>query len=158
MKFYLHRQLQELTFFEEIGHVKGVGNSTGVHKNSYLDQRPSKKGTYYYRLRQVDYDGKTAHSNIVGVNFKEGDQLTLIGVIPNPYSEKTSVQMFLAEPGILQQKIFDVFGREVSSASYAVDKGMFSFDPEESVKLTPGMYFVQVLLNDEKIVTRLIKE
>ena len=144
--------------FEEIGVVKGFGNSTNIHRYSYLDQRPSKKGTYYYRLRQVDYDGKNAHSNIVGVNFKEGDMLTLIGVIPNPYTDKTSVQMFLAEPGLLQQRIYDVFGRTVSSTSYATDKGMFSFDPEESVHLIPGIYFVELFFNDEKIVTRLIKE
>jgi hypothetical protein len=144
--------------FEEIGQVKGNGNSTSVHRYSYLDERPSKKGTYYYRLKQVDYDGITAYSNIVGVNFKNGNQLTLIGVVPNPYSDKTSIQMFIAEPGLLQERIFDVFGRQISSASYPLDKGMFSFDPEESVRLIPGIYLVELFFNDEKFVTRLVKE
>ena len=146
------------TVFEEIGQVKGIGNSTSVHKYSYLDERPSKKGTYYYRLHQVDFDGKSTHSNIVAVNFKEGNELTLVGVIPNPYTDRTSVQMFVSEKGMLQQRILDIFGREISSATYPLDKGMFSFDPEESVRLIPGIYFVELLFNDEKVVTRLVKE
>ena len=101
--------------FEEIDEVKGMGNSTSLHYYSYLDQRPGKKGTYYYRLRQVDYDGRNILSNIVAVNFKNGKCLNLLGVIPNPYTERTSVQLYLSENGNLTERILDVFGREIFS-------------------------------------------
>ena len=149
---------QGINYFEEIDIVKGIGNSTSIHHYSYLDQRPGKKGTYYYRLKQVDYDGKSMLTNIVAVNFKNGKLLNLIGVIPNPYSEHTSVQVYMSEKGTLSARISDVFGREISSNSFSTDKGMFSFDPEELVQLSAGVYFVELLFNDERVVTRLVKE
>jgi hypothetical protein len=147
-----------INYFEEIDEVKGVGNSTSLHYYSYLDQRPGKKGTYYYRLRQVDYDGRNMLSNIVAVNFKNGKALNLLGVIPNPYTERTSVQLYLSEGGQLTERIVDVFGREISANTFSLDKGMFSFDPEETTSLSAGVYFVELIFNDERMVTRLVKE
>ena len=144
--------------FGQISSVKGSGNTTSVRNYSYLDQRPDKTGTYYYRLRQVDYDGKSMLSNIVAVNFKNGKSLNLIGVIPNPYTDRTSVQLYLDEKGILSERIVDMFGREISSRSFSVDKGVFSFDPEETIKLASGVYFVEILFNEERVVSRLVKE
>ena len=109
-------------------------------------------------MRQVDFDGKSSNSNIVAVTFREGKGLTLVGIIPNPYTEKTSVQIFVPEKGLLQQRILDIFGREISSGRYELDQGMFAFDPEEDTRLIPGIYFVELLFNDERIVTRLVKE
>ncbi len=147
-----------INYFEKIDEVKGVGNSTSLHYYSYLDQRPGKKGTYYYRLRQVDYDGKNMLSNIVAVNFKNGKVLNLLGVIPNPYTERTSVQVYLSEKGILTERIVDVFGREISANAFSLDKGMFSFDPEETTSLSAGVYFVELIFGEERLVSRLVKE
>jgi hypothetical protein len=144
--------------FEEISQVKGSGNSTSIHRYSYLDQRPAKKGTYYYRLRQVDFDGSQMLSNIVAVNFRNGKSLNLVGIIPNPFTDRTSVQIYSSERGVLSARITDVFGREISAKEFAIDKGMFSFDPEESARLSSGIYFVELILNDERIVSRLVKE
>ncbi|MEO8085593.1 MAG: T9SS type A sorting domain-containing protein [Bacteroidota bacterium] len=144
--------------FEKIDQVAGVGNSTSIHHYSYLDQRPGKKGTYYYRLRQVDYDGRNMLTNIVAVNFKSGKAMNLVGVIPNPYTDRTSVQVYISEKGMLAEKIMDVFGREISTKTFSLDKGMFSFDPEENTSLSSGVYFVELIFNDERIVSRLVKE
>ncbi|CAN5646338.1 hypothetical protein BH11BAC1_BH11BAC1_13280 [soil metagenome] len=144
--------------FEKIDQVAGVGNSTSIHHYSYLDQRPGKKGTYYYRLRQVDYDGRNILTNIVAVSFKSGKALNLIGVIPNPYTDRTAVQVYISEKGMLAERIMDVFGREISSKTFSLDKGIFSFDPEEKISLSSGVYFVELIFNDERIVSRLVKE
>jgi hypothetical protein len=144
--------------FELIGSVKGNGNSTSIHHYAYLDQRPDKKGTYYYRLRQVDYDGMDMHSNIVAVNFKNAKAMNLVGVIPNPYTERTSVQIFASEKGVLTGHMTDVFGRHISTQTFSIDKGMFSFDPELAAPVAAGVYFVEIIFNDERIVSRLVKE
>lgn len=144
--------------FEMIETTKGSGNSTSIHHYSYLDQRPAKKGTYYYRLRQVDYDGSTMLSSIVAVNFKNGKLLNLVGIIPNPFTDRTSVQLYSGGKGMLQTRITDMFGREISSRSYSIEKGMFAFDPEESAVLSAGVYFVELVLDEERIVSRLVKE
>ncbi len=43
--------------FKNIATIREVGNSTIVHDYSYSDKNPS-EGLNYYRLKQVDYDGR----------------------------------------------------------------------------------------------------
>ncbi len=53
--------------FQTIGQVKGVGNSVALNNYEFMDEAPS-LGTNYYRLQQVDYNGKTTTSKTVAVN------------------------------------------------------------------------------------------
>jgi hypothetical protein len=53
--------------FQSIGIVKGVGNSVALNNYEFVDEAPS-VGTNYYRLQQVDYNGKTTTSKTVAVN------------------------------------------------------------------------------------------
>ncbi len=55
------------TTFQTIGQVKGAGTSANVNNYEYVDETPS-VGTNYYRLQQVDYNGKTTMSKTVAVN------------------------------------------------------------------------------------------
>lgn len=52
--------------FEEIAEVMGAGTSTGTINYMYVDEE-DKTGMVYYKLRQVDFDGKTKESKIVAV-------------------------------------------------------------------------------------------
>ncbi|MBR4689668.1 MAG: T9SS type A sorting domain-containing protein, partial [Bacteroidales bacterium] len=52
--------------FEEIAEVMGAGTSTGTINYMYVDE-DDKTGMVYYKLRQVDFDGKTKESKIVAV-------------------------------------------------------------------------------------------
>lgn len=53
--------------FQTIGQVKGAGNSVKVNNYTFVDETPS-VGTNYYRLQQVDDNGKTTTSKTVAVN------------------------------------------------------------------------------------------
>ncbi len=52
--------------FVEIAEVMGAGTSTGTINYMYVDE-DDKTGMVYYKLRQVDFDGKTKESKIVAV-------------------------------------------------------------------------------------------
>ncbi|MCQ2959278.1 MAG: T9SS type A sorting domain-containing protein [Bacteroidales bacterium] len=53
--------------FEEIGTVLGLGNSNQVHNYEFADSDDDKTGIVYYKLKQVDFDGKTTESKIIVV-------------------------------------------------------------------------------------------
>jgi len=79
--------------FEKVGFVDGGENSAGAKKYQFPD-RNSSESVSYYRLKQLDYDGKFEYSRIIAVNgFRE--QLTLAS-IPNP---GTQSQGFLLVKG-----------------------------------------------------------
>ncbi|KQS31209.1 T9SS type A sorting domain-containing protein [Dyadobacter sp. Leaf189] len=78
--FEVQRSLDAVNF-EVIGQVKGFGDSRVSNTYTYADEQVSERLTYY-RLYQVDYDGKASLSSIVAVKTaiaRENDF-----VYPNP--------------------------------------------------------------------------
>jgi hypothetical protein len=65
------------TSYITVGSVAGRGTSSQVNRYSFLDADFS--GVAYYRIRQVDYDGTSSLSRIVGLN-----EATEWAVYPNP--------------------------------------------------------------------------
>ena len=67
----------DLQIFEDIGTVKGAGNSEKTHYYEFVDQNPFgsavstvKTKTIFYRLRQTDFDGASTLSEIKTVEFE----------------------------------------------------------------------------------------
>ena len=54
--------------FKNIGEVKGSGTTNTVKDYTFVDAKPE-TGVNYYRLRQVDFDGKETLSKVVSVVF-----------------------------------------------------------------------------------------
>ena len=65
--------------FEKIGAVSAKGTVSAQNNYSFLDKNPF-TGMNYYRLSQVDFDGRSNLSNVVSVKWES----TLTGVFPNP--------------------------------------------------------------------------
>ncbi len=109
-----------------LGIVAAAGNSDDLREYTYLDQAPQ-AGKNYYRLRQVDIDGKMQYSALVEMTFDPAP----LSVYPNPAHNWLNV----TEPGESGQlvKIFELTGREVYRA--------LSEDGKISLQgLAPGVY------------------
>ena len=66
--------------FVKIGNVQGAGNSNETKMYSLIDKKPDPKN--YYRLKQVDFDGKYTYSGIIALSKQnKNDNLS---VYPNP--------------------------------------------------------------------------
>lgn len=48
--------------YEVIGEVKGAGNTTDRSQYTFIDETAIPGNTYYYRVKQVDFDGQTDYS------------------------------------------------------------------------------------------------
>lgn len=70
--------------FTSIGRVEGRGTASGSHAYEFIHTRPL-KGSNYYRLKQVDVDGKFHYSPVIQVEV--GELLAGFETYPNPVSE-----------------------------------------------------------------------
>jgi len=68
--FEIQRSLNS-SYFELVGWVNGHGNSSTLKSYSFDDFEVIKGNTYYYRLKQVDFDGNFVYSNVVSVKFDD---------------------------------------------------------------------------------------
>lgn len=68
--------------FEDLGTVKGAGNSTNILNYNFLDKEPL-TGLSYYRLKQTDFDGQFDYSPIRSIIIAPQIDLE---IYPNPLS------------------------------------------------------------------------
>ncbi len=75
--------------FIEIGETKGEGNYVTKKDYEYQHKSPS-IGANYYRIKQVDKDGKYEFSNVDYVEYQptEKKQIT---IYPNPFDQKLNI-------------------------------------------------------------------
>lgn len=64
--FHIERSFDGINF-EVIGIIDGAGNSTEQIDYRFIDSNPNPTGMVYYRLRQVDFDGKSKFSKTVSL-------------------------------------------------------------------------------------------
>ncbi len=93
--------------FKKIGEVRGAGTSNDIIAYDFTDPNPA-AGVNYYRLKQIDFDGTNAHSEIRQVNF--GGDSKGINIFPNPAVDFVKIEN--AEQGSSIQ-VYDMLGKVV---------------------------------------------
>ena len=102
----------EKTQFSTIGYVDGFGTTTEQHQYSYIDKNV-KTGTYYYRLKQIDFGGKYEYSNEIMVDVKGPLTFKLDQNYPNPFNPTTTIKYSIPETGHVRLSIYNMIGEEV---------------------------------------------
>jgi len=78
--FEIEKSVDGLTW-EIIGKINGSGTTSVETNYSFSDEAPA-VGLNYYRIKQVDFDGKFDYSAIAVINIEEKSIIT--GLYPNP--------------------------------------------------------------------------
>ncbi len=148
--------------WERAGTVKAMGYSTIRHTYSYIDmvgQNTANKKDIFYRLRQVDKDGRTAVTRILVVRVYNTKAVKTISVTPNPAKSDISVQLQLTEASMATIRIRNTSGHEVMKKVQKLASGSHNILMEGSSRLQPGMYVLEVVINSkERMIVKLIKE
>lgn len=115
--------------FQKIGFVDGNGDTKETNTYHFTDLNPLVRG--YYRLKQLDYDGKFEYSKIIEI---KGDG-AIVKVYPNPAEE------YLTISGISQKQPFSIVDRN----GRVVLKGLVREKDQIDVRrLGAGSYVVKV--------------
>lgn len=103
------------TEFFTIAFVPGAGTTTETKNYSYTDEVGYKGGeTFYYRLKQVDLDGRIQYSNIAEVVFDVPKDFVLHQNYPNPFNPSTTIKFAVPKTSLVNIKVYDLTGQEVS--------------------------------------------
>ncbi len=109
--------------FEKIGSVQGSGTSNTMRDYNYLDKTPV-NGLNYYRLKQVDLDGKHAVSKVIKINTNENSKDLTIQLNPNPCRGENCVVQLKGFSGNNQVNIElrDITGKLIFSQQLKADQ------------------------------------
>lgn len=134
--FQIERSADAKTF-ESIGFVDGLGNNLGDKTYTFLDAKPYFKT--YYRLKQLDWDGKLEYSRIITVKQDK----TKLSVYPNPAKNEFFVSGLDREEAV---EIRNAEGRIV------LEQKVNPAQPVHTDKLLNGLYLIKVGEETRKIV------
>ncbi len=147
--FWLTASEQNNSGFEVQGSKNGLswnklgfvtGNGTTQQQNSYefTDLNPT-FGNNYYRLKQIDFDGKFKFSEVAVVNFSTDE----IIVYPNPIKAGEQFSVFGMESDVeIEVSFYDAAGRFVF-----IEKN----NPFQLPYLTAGVYWAKLLLQGKTV-------
>ena len=124
-------------------------NATSVRNNySYKDVSTTiqNRSIIFYRVKQVDIDGKATYSNIVTVKFASGYAKN-IQISPNPFTETLAIIFESTETGNAEVKILSLTGQPVATKNTIVNKGSNNLQIGSLSNLAKGIYIAQVSIN-----------
>lgn len=123
--------------FIKVGYVDGNGDSKSTHRYTYSIPDLA-GGTYYFRLKQLDYDGKYQYSQIRALEMKTAEDI--LAVYPNPTNGKLKFHPLLHKGQAFDVRIINQTGRTVVSLP---ESDKYSKGYEMSMEnLPPGLYNV----------------
>ncbi|WP_210488358.1 YDG domain-containing protein [Rufibacter aurantiacus] len=140
--------------FAIIGKVNGNGTTNEKQEYSFTDAA-APAGTVYYRLKQVDFDGKFEYSKVIAVKADgKASALASLEAYPNPTPGKVYVSSTEGS-GPATVTLFHSSGRAVSQRQMQLETGKPIADLTGQV---PGIYYLQVQTNTGKSTIRVVKQ
>jgi Secretion system C-terminal sorting domain len=125
-----------------IDSVAAAGFSTAQKNYSSADYKAA--ALNYYRIKQVDRDGRYTYSNIVRVHATTGSAKAY----PNPFVNQVQVDVVADAAQKAAVIITDMQGRRMLYKNWNLNKGANSLALTEVKQLVAGVYFLEVKATD----------
>lgn len=141
------------TDFTAIGRVGAAGNSNSLNNYRFTDGVPA-GGLNYYRITQVDFDGKRSSSGIKAIRIQCDGNAVTIKAYPNPATSQINIQSGKA---VAQVNVVASNGTTVMKYIPAHNQGgTFLLNIQQVQK---GIYLLQMVNKDGTIdVIKLLKQ
>lgn len=155
-RFEIERSVDGVEF-ETIGQVAGYGTTDLESEYSFVDAAP-RQGLNYYRLKQVDFDGKFEYSKVVFVDYSDPDIQFKAVAYPNPTNQD---EIFIRlssgdELAPVEISIVDLNGRILYNSEVNPGDLRNSYQLNVKDKLANGVYMILVSQRDQNQQLRLM--
>ncbi len=149
--FEIHRTTDRtFTNWEVLGFVNGKGTTSEPQSYSFRDENLT-SGKYYYRLKQIDFDGTYEYTQIIETEILNPNEFVLSQNYPNPFgrtinSDNSVTRINFATPVDASVKItvYNLTGekvRDITNKFYNAGNHEVTIDGNG---LNSGIYFYKV--------------
>lgn len=146
--FEIERSVDNINFstLDFVATKANNGNSNSTLNYNFSDLKPT-DGNNYYRLKQIDNDGKTNYSNTILIKQDKISQIRITSVYPNPVKHKINVLLESPNNETVNLIVTDMFGKKIIQEDVKLNIG-------ENTKqlnidyLTQGTYLIKIVCTD----------
>ncbi len=134
--------------FYKIGNIKGRGTTTEKHSYTYTD-KISGGGKFYYRLKQIDYNGSFTYSNILEVSALP-TVFSLSQNYPNPFNPSTTIKFQLPQKEKVVLEVYNTLGEKVKTLVNDIkDPGFYEArwdgTNDNNINVATGVYIYRIM-------------
>ncbi len=140
---------KDFTAIASINSLSNNGNSNSELSYSYIDKDYASEN--YYKLKQIDFDGKSVEfSKVVYLknNLVEND---VVDIYPNPVLNDLNISLTLKQDGKLTLTLTNLLGQTILQKNQLVEKGKQTFKIDFS-KYNSGIYILSIKNDVGKLI------
>ena len=129
------------TNWNAVASINSAGNSSTVKNYNAYDPQPF-KGINFYRIKQVDIDGKFKYSKTVSVKLNLNK--TGVTVIENPFQNMLTVDFSSLTSQVVSVRLTDITGKQVAFEKWSINTGSTRKDFSNVSGLQQGIYILSI--------------
>lgn len=137
--------------FHVISSVSGKGNSSALTKYNYLDIQPL-AGVNYYKLNQIDFNGKVTPSDIIAVKTGLSENTFTINATENDL--KLTINALKPDKASFQ--LFDISGRKMMDKNINLESGL-NLNTFNIADLNNGIYVLRLTIGSQISSQKFVK-
>jgi hypothetical protein len=142
------------TDYKILGFVDGAGNSNQKRSYQFTDVQASRSA--YYRLKQIDRDGKFRYSP---VKFVQGVDIQTLRVYPNPFTHE--LKLDLGGKGVTQLpmyvELYSAQGKRTLQYRGKLQQVQNAINQHVNT-LKQGVYVLRVIVGNKAYIKRIMKQ
>lgn len=124
--------------FETIGFVNGNGTTQNASAYRYMDENLA-SGKWYYRLKQMDFDGQFEYSSIIILEVEKG--FDVLKVYPNPTNDVFTIELGNIQVDEFNLELYSTTGQLLKSIQFQNNQVSYSLKDWD---IPTGIYFLKV--------------
>lgn len=127
--------------FTNIGWVDGAGNSSTMLNYRFDDENVVANTVYYYRLRQVDYDGQSDLTNIVSAMITDNAVFVISEFMPNPTENTSSFTVVTSEVRDINLTVYNTLGQIITDSRFVAQPNQTNKYEVNLSEMASGTYY-----------------
>ncbi len=139
--FVVQRRSEESEQWKSIGTVLGEGTTSEPQAYQFIDQNPE-ASIHYYRLKQVDFDGRFEYSNVRAVELGKGYALD-VQLKGNPVNDHLNLSLNVPQRDQYKIRILNSTGKETFYSSHTLPEGDYDIRIPVS-HMAAGLYILHI--------------
>jgi hypothetical protein len=160
--FGIYRAESEKGEFSQISAslIPGAGTSSSVHNYRYIDNTAEPGQTYFYKLADVDYNGRMMLHGPIKASMSSPEEYMLEQNYPNPFNPETRITFKMKEAGSVNLSVFNLKGqmvREVVARNLNSGFHTVNWDGKDSngKVMSSGTYLYKLRVNGFEITRKM---
>lgn len=127
--------------FTKVGFIPGYGTTSEIQNYIFTDDNVSLK-KYFYRLKQLDYNGSYEYSTEIEVDIPL--TYSLDQNYPNPFNPSTTIKYSIPNDEMVKMIVYNLLGEKVLTLVNEFQKaGKYEINFDAS-KFASGLYFYRI--------------